>query len=368
MRLTTLNKSLFIALISVGINTITAAGQQNIKKTINTIDSLVNNSLSKDIGVVPAPVFNPTFGTGIAVVPMAVYKHKKFTPETNPSTSQGILYTNLAGSYIAGAKQTTYLNRNRYWIDAYAGYASMKYRFYDLYDNSASEFTDIRFKGFVSNISVLALVSKYFYLGPIFSSSYIQTDLQQEEVIDDYEWFNTPGIKCSYDSRDDIFYPVKGWLGSFTYTKLFNTKLNNYQFDKINLGISNYYSLNNQMVWANRAYTQLGYGTMPLHEMASPGASPILRGYITGNYINSSIITLQSEFRWMFAERWGCVGFTGYGWLFNQPSQLKNSLTLPSIGGGLRYRIFPAFKINMACDIAFGRNSHSFIFSLSESF
>ncbi|MBS2097494.1 BamA/TamA family outer membrane protein [Carboxylicivirga linearis] len=368
MQLITLNKSLFIGILLICIIPINVKGQKNITKTINTIDSLVNNSLSKDIGVVPAPVFNPTFGTGIAVVPMAVYKHKKFTPETNPSISQGILYTNLAGSYIAGAKQTTYLNRNRFWMDAYVGYASMKYRFYDFYYNPDNDYTDIRFKGFVSNISVLALVTKYFYVGPIFSSNYIQTEIKSNNTISDYEWFNTPGVRCSYDSRDDIFYPVKGWLGSLSYTKLFDTKLNHYQFDKINLGISNYYSLNDNMVWANRVYTQLGYGTIPIHEMASPGASPILRGYSTGNYINSSIVTLQSEFRWMFAKRWGCVGFGGYGWLFDQPNQISDNISLPSVGGGLRYRIFPAFKINMACDIAFGRNSHSFIFSLSESF
>jgi len=368
MQLITLNKTLFIGILLISITPVTVKGQKNITKTINTIDSLVNSSLSKDIGVVPAPVFNPTFGTGIAVVPMAVYKHKKFTPETNPSTSQGILYTNLAGSYIAGAKQTTYLNRNRFWMDAYVGYATMKYRFYDLYDSQENDYIDIRFKGFVSNISVLAMVSKFFYIGPIFSSNYIQTELDQNEIIDAYDWFITPGIRFSYDSRDDIFYPEKGWLGSFSYTKLFENKSNNYQFDKFNFGLSNYNSLNNKLVWANRFYTQLGYGEIPLHEMASPGASPILRGYRTGNYINSSIITIQSEFRWMFAERWGCVGFTGFGWLFDQPSQIKNNITLPSIGGGLRYRIFPAFKINMACDIAFGRKNHSFIFSLSESF
>nr|WP_321452016.1 BamA/TamA family outer membrane protein [uncultured Carboxylicivirga sp.] len=343
---------------------------QSIKKTINTIDSIVNTSLKRDIGVIPAPVFNSTYGNGIAVVPMAIYNHKKFSPETHPSTSQGILYTNFANSYIAGAKQTTYLNHNYFWLDAYVGYASIRYRFYDHPDVPKNDYTEIQYKGFVSNIMALVMVSKYFYVGPIFSSSHLLSKSDLLTGQDEFEWYHIPGIKFSYDSRDDIFYPIHGWLGELSYTKLFDTKLYNYHFDKIKASISNYYSINHNgsKVLASKLYTQLGYGNLPIHEMASPGASPILRGYIPGNYINSSLISMQAEYRWMFAQRWGCVGFGGYGWLFDQPSEIKHHIGLPSVGAGMRYRIFPDFKINMAFDVAFGRNSWNWSFRLSESF
>lgn len=348
------------------------SGQTSVKKTIGTIDSIVNTSLEKDIGIIPAPVFNPSFGTGIAVLPLFIYRPQGFDKETNPSTSQGILFVNFTGSYLLGAKQTLYLNRNRFWIDAYAGYASMKYKFYGNFDTSKDDYKMITFKGFVSNVSFLVLFKKHFYIGPIFSSNNLLEQVKDADVNfeEQSEWYHTPGLKLSYDSRDDIFYPVHGWFSSLAYEKLLQSRHHSYDFNKITVGVSQYSSLtaNGDKVIATRVYSQLGIGDLPLHEMASPGASPILRGYITGNYLNSSIFSVQSEFRWMFTKRWGTVGFLGYGILFDQPNQISENLNLPSVGAGMRYRIFPKFKMNLALDVALGRKSANVYFSLSESF
>ncbi len=349
----------------------TSFAQIPIKKTVETIDSIVNTSLEKDMGIIPAPVFNPAFGTGIAVLPVFVYRPKGFDKETHPSTSQGILFLNFTGSYLAGAKQTLYLNKNKFWIDAYLGYASMKFKYYDNIDTPEDDYREITFQGFVSNVSFLINLKKYFYLGPIFSSNYIKENAELPDGLEQsFEWYHTPGLKTSYDSRDNIFYPVEGWFSTLALESLIKSESQSYDFNKITVGVSNYKSLTleGDKIIASRIYTQLGYGNLPLHEMASPGASPILRGYITGNFLNSSILTAQAEFRWMFSERWGTVGFLGYGILFDQPHQLNDNLNLPSIGAGMRYRIFPKFKINVALDVAFGRKSANMYFSLSESF
>ncbi|MCU4173465.1 BamA/TamA family outer membrane protein [Carboxylicivirga sp. N1Y90] len=339
---------------------------------MDSIDSLVTTSLEKDVGIIPAPVFNPAFGAGIAVLPVFIYRPKGFHPETKPSTSQGIIYFNFTGRWLAGLKQTLYLNRNRFWIDAFAAYASMNFKLYNNITASKDDYREIKFEGFVSNLSFLVLARRHFYIGPIFSSNY----LKQEEVgvsqpyQNEYHWYHTPGIKLSHDSRDDIFYPIEGWFSTLSFESLLPSKSYSYDFNKITAGISTYQKLdgNGDKIIASRLYTQLGIGDLPLHEMASPGASPILRGYITGHYLNSSIISLQSEYRWMFSDRWGTVGFLGYGWLFDQPNQIKENLGLYSIGAGIRYRFFQKFKINLALDVAFGRNSANVYFSLSESF
>lgn len=362
----------FLIFIVLIFTTEPSHAQVPIKKTMDTIDSLVTTSLEKDIGIIPAPVFNPAFGTGIAVLPVFVYRPKGFHPETHPSTSQGILFFNFTGSWLAGIKQTLYLNRNRFWIDIYAGYASMQFKLYNNINASKDDYKDIRFDGFVSNLSFLILARRHFYVGPIFSNNYLRQTEKNLQSLDQnkHNWFHTPGIKFSYDSRDNIFYPIQGWFSTLSFESLIPSKSYSYDFNKITAGLSTYQKLDayGNKILASRAYTQLGIGDLPLHEMASPGASPILRGYITGHYLNSSIVSLQAEYRWMFTKRWGTVGFIGYGWLFDQPNQIKENIGLYSIGAGLRYRIFPKFKINMALDVALGRNSANVYFRLSESF
>ncbi|MBK3519660.1 BamA/TamA family outer membrane protein [Carboxylicivirga marina] len=341
-------------------------------KTLHNIDSLVTESLSSEGGIVPAPMFNPTMGTGIAVLPVYVYRIKGTHPETNPSTSQGILFFNFTGSFLAGAKQTLYFNRNKFWLDAYVGYASMTF---ENYIKGSDKKETVQFKGFVSNVSFAFKVKEHFFLGPIMSNSYLLEELSEQFGSsgdnDNFYWYHVPGLKVSYDSRDNLFYPESGWFSSLSYETLIHNPSYSYNFDKIILGISNYQiiSKDKSKLIATRFFGQAGIGKLPLHEMASPGASPILRGYITGNYLNSSMISVQSELRWMFNERWGAVGFAGYGWLFDEPRNIEDNISLPSIGTGVRYRIFPTFKINLGLDVAFGRDgSANVYFKLSESF
>ncbi|GEM_PF-4945187 len=342
------------------------------KKTLHSIDSLVTGSLNSEGGIIPAPVFNPALGTGIAVLPVYVYQLKGVAPETNPSTSQGILYLNFTGSYLAGLKQTLYFNRNKYWLDAYAGYVSMNYNHYVQNGNIKES---IWFKGFVSNVSFAFKIKDHWFLGPMFTNNYIFEKLtdRTDKTFNDigYNWFHTPGVKLTHDSRDNIFYPETGWFSSLSYETLIHLDETEFNFDKFIFGLSNYSSIHStkDVVLASRIFTQLGFGDLPLHEMASPGSTQILRGYITGNYLNSSIFSLQTELRWMFPNRWGFVGFVGYGWLFDEPRQFNSSISLPSIGAGVRYRIFPVFKINLGLDAAFGRDgSANVYFKLTESF
>ncbi len=317
-------------------------------------------------------MFNPTMGTGIAVLPVYVYRLKGTDESTHPSTSQGILFFNFSGSFMAGAKQTLYFNRNKYWLDVYAGYASMSF---DHYMNDTRVKEEVKFKGFVSNISFAFKVGQHMFIGPIMSNNFVLEDLAGRLLAigqnEDYMWFHVPGLKYTFDSRDNIFYPESGWFNSISYESLIHRKGNPYNFDKVLISASTYIPLSDKkdMILASHVFAQFGMGALPLHEMASPGAAPILRGYITGNYLNSSMVSLQSELRWMFTDFWGAVGFIGYGWLYDEPRDIGHNLSLPSIGVGARYRLFPAFKINLGLDIAFGRDDNvNIYFKLSESF
>jgi hypothetical protein len=350
-----------------------AQEQKNlINSTIESIDSMVSKSLQRDVGIIPAPSFNPSFGAGIAILPVFIFRPPGVDQATHPSTVQGLLFFNFTGSIMWGAKSTLYFNRNKFWLDFYMGYILRTLKFYGNNDFSTDQHIDIHFKGGASSFSFLSRIIPHFYIGPIINANYLQekVDKLEEHKESPFLWYLTPGLKLSYDSRDDIFFPTSGWFSEFLYKQLIEHNNDPFKFDVVTLGVSNYAALNKSasMILANRLYSQIGDGTLPFHEKASPGASSILRGYIIGHYMDDSIISWQSEYRWMFSKRWGMVGFAGYGWLFDEPKNISESIGLPSIGAGLRYRLFTKFKINVALDVAFGRENANVYFSLSESF
>lgn len=348
---------------------------KRITDTYDTIDSLVTKSVEKDFGILPAPSFNPSFGTGIAIVPFLIYKIPGVSIETHPSSIQGILMINTRGSVISGIKSTTYLNKNKYWIDAYFGYMNVHLKASDYFEINDRKYTSLYFKGYSSNASLLYNLVPKFYIGPIVNADYLSEIATNEETADseatEYKWYITPGLKLSYDSRVDIYFPRNAWFieGTAQWLASKANALGKYQ--KSTLGISNYRTIKTQkpIIFANRIYSQIGFGDLPLHEKASPGASPVLRGYITGNYMNNSIITYQSELRWMYSARWGVVAFGGVGVLFDQIVNISRADYLPSGGAGLRFKMFKKLSINAALDIAFGGKGNANVyFRMSEAF
>ncbi|BDD02776.1 BamA/TamA family outer membrane protein [Aureibacter tunicatorum] len=358
----------FIIVLTIHFSTIAQKPvTKQIANGIEAIDSMVVEALSKDVGIIPAPTFNPSFGAGIAILPMIVYKNPKMDSTTNPSTIQGLGFLNFKGSYITGIKSTIYTNRNAFWIDGYAGYLNMKMK--NLKSSGVENPQNLYFSGFSSNITVLRKIFNNFYGGLLFNSNYLNESSEQNKD-EDYHWYNSIGLKVSYDSRNDIFFPSSGFFINMNYQNLINSHMSPYGFDKFNFNLSNYISLNgtDNMILAYKLHTQLGWGSLPLHEKASPGGSSVLKGYITGNYIDNSIMTLQAEYRWMFAQRWGVVGFVGYGWLFDQVHNFHQGMELPSYGFGVRHKLFKQFKINLSFDVSFGRDNTNFQIGLNESF
>lgn len=339
---------------------------QSFKDTYDVIDSMVMDATQKDIGILPAPTFNPSFGTGIAIVPVVIYKLPGLSEETHPSTIQGLLMVNLRGSLITGIKSTNYLNKNKFWLDGYVGYMNVHL------DPENLEYSKLHFRGFSSSFAALYSVIPDFYVGPIVNANYLSefaSESDESEKVN-YKWYVTPGVKVSLDTREDIYYPTKAWFLEGTVQGLVKLDNDVEPFQKITLGLTNYLPINTPkpIVFANRIYVQIGIGEMPLHEKASPGASSILRGYISGRYMDNSIVTYQSEMRWMFSKRWGVVAFGGVGLLFDQVSHINKADYLPSIGTGLRFKMFRKLKINAALDFALGRDNSNVYFRLSEAF
>ena len=66
--------------------------------------------------------------------------------------------------------------------------------------------------------------------------------------------------------------------------------------------------------------------------------------------------------------RFGFVGFAGVGDVFNKASDLSFKNLKYSVGGGLRFVVKPAERLNLRFDYAFGKEGGYYYIMVAEAF
>ena len=107
-----------------------------------------------------------------------------------------------------------------------------------------------------------------------------------------------------------------------------------------------------------------------------------MRGHYLGRFRDKTMLAAQMEYRlplgrksWIderekppFWERWGVVGFVGFGNVAPSVSQLGFEKIKSSFGFGLRYAAKSNERVNVRIDFGFGTQNPGFYLNIRESF
>jgi outer membrane translocation and assembly module TamA len=93
-----------------------------------------------------------------------------------------------------------------------------------------------------------------------------------------------------------------------------------------------------------------------------------LRGFSATDYLGRVSASAQLEARWQMSRRWGLVGFAGSGYVGDAFSGVRDHEPIASYGGGLRFMVLPAKRINIRLDLARSDDSDAIHFSVGEAF
>jgi hemolysin activation/secretion protein len=148
-------------------------------------------------------------------------------------------------------------------------------------------------------------------------------------------------------------YALPEWLGNLD------------SYNKIKTNFNYYVSPGRNKILASRFAIYRAVGSVPFSGQQVIGGTDI-RGYSKGAYRGNETYSMQSELRWTLFKRFGVVGFAGLA-LANDADD-KLSPLLPGIGGGLRYLLIKAQRINMGIDAAVGKGDYGIYFRLGEAF
>ena len=126
--------------------------------------------------------------------------------------------------------------------------------------------------------------------------------------------------------------------------------------------------MGNESVLAFNGALILSSGNVPFHQMPVIGGTKRLRGYLEGKYSDNNLAVLQSEYRFPIYKRLGAVVFGGVGEVAATPLGWSISTIRYNYGGGLRYMVDKAQRINLRADYGFGCHSQGFYLTMGEAF
>ncbi|HSW59889.1 MAG TPA: BamA/TamA family outer membrane protein [bacterium] len=176
------------------------------------------------------------------------------------------------------------------------------------------------------------------------------------------------GVKFSYDSRNDSFFPTKGIKGETSFLYFPSWLGSQYSFYRYQFDIRGYIPFVFNSVIALQAVFDVVDGKAPLSFLPSLGSKDLLRGYPAGRYRDNIYIAAQIEYRFPIWWRFGGVLFFGAGKVQHEMMEFFFEDLKYAGGFGVRFQLNNKKRINFRFDMGFTPEGFNFYFNLLEAF
>ncbi len=223
---------------------------------------------------------------------------------------------------------------------------------------------------------ILKVINKEWFLGINYDVGYydvknIEGDVFNEDVVG-YEkaWIAGVGPSITYDNRNSVIYPVRGFFLETSYLK-YLPSVADYDFSTFKLDMRTYFDLGkNEQVIALQSVLKSSSGEVPFYRLSEIGGKRLFRGISHPyKYIDKHSAYIQAAFRSKLWWRLGCEVFTGVGNVFHDfDSEMIDKIHVMG-GAGLRLRVLENEKLSFRIDYGMtNRGDSGVFFTLGEAF
>jgi outer membrane protein assembly factor BamA len=319
---------------------------------------------------VPLPIVDPSIGNGLALVGLYTFPSLG-ADETVPRSTVAVAagYTDTE-TWMLGGGFKLYLDEDRYRLGLSAGYGSINLDYYGIGDDSifANDPVGYNVSGSFVQAAVQFRIAESAYIG--FESNLIDANLKTDQLLDilpalsvDFTLFGI-GPTFEYDNRDQNWWPTSGTLATATLLQYDEAIGSDASFWAFDARMAKYWSPFTDMVLAAELRAARTSDDAPFF------MAPFIdvRGFPSGQYLDSALGQAQAEFRWNPFGRFGVVAFAGVGVVANDLSSLPGSDGELGFGSGLRYRISEEDQMNIGVDLALGGDDLAIYFRIGEAF
>lgn len=326
-----------------------------------------------DWSVIGGPYYSSDVHFGIGLVASAQYRTSMEDTLLRPSSaalkaqvSTTLFYSfSLSGEHIFPG--------NRWVMDYKVRFQSLPTYFWGVGYANASDDIKSKYKelSVVSHADFLYRPWHEWYVGPSVDFNYFTTRDRRDnlQLWDGMQLKNTiigVGLKISYDTRDNVTGPTRGWLVSLAqrfYPRFLGN--NNHSFSSTEFEVCNYHKVWKGGVLAGRIHGNFTYGNTPWSMMPTFGDVG-MRGYYYGRYRDKCEADITLELRQKIWRRNGLAFWIGAAQVAPDLKHATIRKVLPVVGIGYRWE----FKknVNVRIDFGVGKGTTGFEFNINEAF
>ncbi|MEM0995349.1 MAG: BamA/TamA family outer membrane protein, partial [Bacteroidota bacterium] len=325
----------------------------------------------------PILFYLPETSLGFGAAGVYTYRFKGESPDSRPSQAQTVLSYTLKKQILLYLYGETYIDNEKWWIRSELGYYKYFYDFFGVGNENPTDFVETFEVSFPrARFDVQYLVAPKLYAG----IRYWFDDYNLLSVEDDgllasgaiaggnSSLISGFGGMLTFDNRDNIFVPSKGWFIqgiSFFNNKAFGS---NFNFNRYELDVATYIATRPRQVLALNFYVGTITGTAPFNELLFLGGRRRARGYYEGRFRDNNMLLAQAEYRFPLFWRLGGVVFANYGGVAPTVSAYQIENFRWTAGAGLRFLLNKEEGVNLRFDIGFAPESFAFYFTVGEAF
>lgn len=319
------------------------------------------------------PETNFAFGAG-----GIVYFRTSQLKNTRPSKVTSSAYYSINHQYLVSITPSVYFNQNKDEISAVIFFENSIDEFYGI-GSSTPDISEPQYR--YNNLSLNFKIKHEIFDNLKFTLSYNfmsfnVADTKNNPFLNSGEIYGSDGgitsgvgLGISYDTRDNVFYPLNGYFMEFDNVYFVDEFGSDYDFNQYVFDLRYYNSLTkDDNVLAIQGYIASARGNPPFYALPKLGGQYRMRGYFEGRYRDKNYWMAQIEYRKELFGRISGTLFLGVGDVGEKLSHFRFKNLKYSIGGGVRFTIDKAEKINVRADIGFGKNTSGFYFGIEEAF
>jgi outer membrane protein assembly factor BamA len=170
-----------------------------------------------------------------------------------------------------------------------------------------------------------------------------------------------------FDSRDNHLSSARGSYLKLTGGLARGATGSTFDFERTTLDARHFVSLG-RAVLAGQVFVAGATGDAPIDQLAQFGDVNTMRGYERGRYRDRWMLTAQAEVRQPLVGRLGGAVFAGAGTVAGAPGTLGSESWQPTLGAGLRWRMFAKGRTAIRVDYGVGRGSSGLYVALNEAY
>jgi hypothetical protein len=331
--------------------------------------------------IAPLPISSPALGTGLVPILGYIFPFRKSDTVSPPSVVgvAGLITDNGSRGFAVYAD--LFIKKDTYRITS--GYVRGNIN-YDLYGIGVSEAREglklpLEQSGQVFRGEFLRRLGWEFFLGlrvwsgnsEVTRRSTGGTSGMPEPPADLglQTSLKALGLRVNRDTTPNRFYPTAGTILDFTSDFFSESLGSKYSFQAYRFTFNKYWNPSPRHVLAYNLFICGTGGKPPFYGNCIYGANNELRGYTAGRYLDRYMFATQLEYRLSLPKRFGVVGFGGVGEVVPGGSQLLRARNLlPAGGGGIRFQLSKAYRVNLRADVAKGRDTWTWGMGVGEAF